>query len=190
MTNDKDSAVPIMQIQSPETFKELFIINTDGTVTGDIENASEAAKVFFESFRDLIQRNIHQPTQSNNVNIRELRRLASILKQWRSTLMLNKMDGQQWRSLNKAFDDLEALAAQPTQSDATAKAGNIVQKYMRSELERPAQSDAQLIANERKAIAAWLRGEVDTDYTDPEYDIGRNLADAIERGAYIQEQSK
>jgi hypothetical protein len=57
-------------------------------------------------------------------------------------------------------------------------------------LRQPTQSDAQLIANERKAIAAWLRGEVDTDYTDPEYDIGRNLADAVERGAYIQEQSK
>jgi hypothetical protein len=114
MTNDKDSAVPIIKIKSPETFKELFAINADGTVTGDIENASEAAKVFFESFRDLIQRNIRQPTQT----------------------------------------------------------------------------DALLIANERKAIAAWLRGEVDTDYTDPEYDIGRNLADAVERGAYIQDQSK
>jgi hypothetical protein len=56
-------------------------------------------------------------------------------------------------------------------------------------LRQPAQSDVQIIANERKAIAAWLRGEVDTDYTDPEYDIGRNLADAVERGAYIQEQS-
>jgi hypothetical protein len=65
--------------------------------------------------------------------------------------------------------------------------------YWKAEAERlrqPAQSDALLIANERKAIAAWLRGEVDTDYTDPEYDIGRNLADAVERGAYIQEQSK
>ena len=57
-------------------------------------------------------------------------------------------------------------------------------------LRQPAQSDALVIANERKAIAAWLRGEVATDYTDPEYDIGRNLADAIERGAYLQEQSK
>ena len=65
MNNGKDSAVPIMAIQSPETFKELFRINADGTVTGDIENASEAAKVFFESFRDLIQRNIRQPTQSD-----------------------------------------------------------------------------------------------------------------------------
>jgi hypothetical protein len=42
-------------------------------------------------------------------------------------------------------------ASQPTQSDATAKAGNIVQKYMWLELERPTQTDAQLIANERKA---------------------------------------
>jgi hypothetical protein len=65
MNNGKDSAVPIMKIQSPETFKDLFRINIDGTVTGDIENASEAAKVFFESFRDLIQRNIRQPTQSD-----------------------------------------------------------------------------------------------------------------------------
>jgi hypothetical protein len=65
MTNDKDSAVPIMKIQSPETFKELFAINADGTVTGDIENASEAAKVFFQSFRDLIKRNMRQPAQSD-----------------------------------------------------------------------------------------------------------------------------
>jgi len=64
-TDDKDSAMPIMKIQSPETFEELFAINADGTVTGDIENASEAAKVFFESFRDLIQRNIRLPTQSD-----------------------------------------------------------------------------------------------------------------------------
>ena len=64
MTNDKDSAMPNMKIQSPETYKELFRINADGTVTGGIQNASEAAKVFFESFRDLIQRNIRQPAQS------------------------------------------------------------------------------------------------------------------------------
>ena len=57
-------------------------------------------------------------------------------------------------------------------------------------IDLPTQSDALFNANERKAIAAWLRGEVDTDYTDPEYDIGRNLADAVERGAYIQDQSK
>jgi hypothetical protein len=56
--------------------------------------------------------------------------------------------------------------------------------------DQPTQSDADIIANERKAIAAWLRGDVPTDYTDPEYDIGRNLADAVERGAYLQEQSK
>jgi hypothetical protein len=65
MTNDKDSEVLIMRIQSPVTFKELFRINADGTVKGDIENASEAAKVFFEYLRDLIQRNIRQPTQSD-----------------------------------------------------------------------------------------------------------------------------
>ena len=65
MNNGKDSAVPIMKIQSPETSKELFRINIDGTVEGEIENASEAAKAFFESFRDLIQRNIRQPAQSD-----------------------------------------------------------------------------------------------------------------------------
>lgn len=48
----------------------------------------------------------------------------------------------------------------------------------------PIVTEADIIANERKAIAAWLRGEVETDYTDPEYDIGINLADAIERGAH------
>ena len=49
--------------------------------------------------------------QDGLVDAKELRRIASIFKQWRSTLMLNKMDGEQWRSLNKAFDDLEALSA-------------------------------------------------------------------------------
>lgn len=49
--------------------------------------------------------------QDGLVEARELRRVASIFKQWRSTLMLSKMDGEQWRSLNKAFDDLAALAS-------------------------------------------------------------------------------
>jgi hypothetical protein len=40
---------------------------------------------------------------------------------------------------------------------------------------------------ERDAIVAWLRGEVETDYTDPQYDIGINLADAIERGEHRKE---
>ena len=38
---------------------------------------------------------------------------------------------------------------------------------------------------ERAAIVAWLRGEVDTGYTDPEFDIGRNLAEAINQGRHI-----
>jgi hypothetical protein len=33
-------------------------------------------------------------------------------------------------------------------------------------------------------IVAWLRGEIKTAYTDPQYDIGINLADAIERGEH------
>ena len=54
MTNDKDSAMPIMQIQSSETFKELFRINADGTVTGDIENASEdALRMAREALRNI-----------------------------------------------------------------------------------------------------------------------------------------
>ncbi len=40
---------------------------------------------------------------------------------------------------------------------------------------------------ERAAIVAWLRGETETDYTDPQYDIGLNLADAIERGDHLKE---
>jgi hypothetical protein len=38
---------------------------------------------------------------------------------------------------------------------------------------------------ERVAIVAWLRGEVETDYTDPQYDLGINLAEAIERGDHL-----
>jgi hypothetical protein len=35
---------------------------------------------------------------------------------------------------------------------------------------------------------AWLRGEIKTAYTDPQYDIGINLADAIERGEPWREE--
>lgn len=38
---------------------------------------------------------------------------------------------------------------------------------------------------EREQIVAWLRGQVPTDYSDPQYDIGINLADAIERGDHL-----
>ena len=34
-------------------------------------------------------------------------------------------------------------------------------------------------------IVAWLRGEVATDYTDPQFDIGQNLARAIEAGEHL-----
>ncbi len=42
--------------------------------------------------------------------IKELKRIASIFRQWRSTLALQIMDGDQWRSINQAFDDLERLS--------------------------------------------------------------------------------
>jgi hypothetical protein len=61
MNNGKDSEVPIMRIQSPETFKELFRINADGTVEGEIENASEAARLFVESLRGYLSK----PTQTD-----------------------------------------------------------------------------------------------------------------------------
>jgi hypothetical protein len=61
MTNDKDSEVLILRIQSPVTFKELFRINADGTVKGDIENASEAARLFVESLRGYLPK----PAQSD-----------------------------------------------------------------------------------------------------------------------------
>jgi hypothetical protein len=37
---------------------------------------------------------------------------------------------------------------------------------------------------DRARIVAWLRGETVTDYTDPQFDIGLNLADAIEAGKH------
>lgn len=55
---------------------------------------------------------------------------------------------------------------------------------------QPTQSDADIIANERKAIAAWMRGGLTDFHTDAEYSLITNLADAIERGTYLQEQGK
>jgi hypothetical protein len=42
---------------------------------------------------------------------------------------------------------------------------------------------------ERAAIVAFLRGETVTDYTDPQYDLGINLADAIEALAHRKDGS-
>jgi hypothetical protein len=92
----------------------------------------------------------------------------------------NPFDKEEWLEI---FTDKKA-AHEYVANLRQQRASQVVARH------RQSQTDALLIANERKAIAAWLRGEVDTDYTDPEYDIGRNLADAVERGAYIQDQSK
>ena len=47
---DWANTTPLL-IQNPITSRELFRINADGSVVGEIEDASEAAKVFFESLR-------------------------------------------------------------------------------------------------------------------------------------------
>lgn len=49
-------------------------------------------------------------------------------------------------------------------------------------LHRMAAAVIRQAAQREAAIIKWLRGEVQTDYTDPQFDIGANLADAIERG--------
>lgn len=46
-----EDAPPPLIIRSLDTGRELFRINADGSVVGEIEDASEAAKVFFESLR-------------------------------------------------------------------------------------------------------------------------------------------
>ena len=53
-------------------------------------------------------------------------------------------------------------------------------EYIRADL-AAAHTRAAVEAPEAR-IVAWLRGEIKTAYTDPQYDIGINLADAIERG--------
>jgi hypothetical protein len=47
----------------------------------------------------------------------------------------------------------------------------------------------QSIPSEREEIVAWLRGETPTDYTDPQYDLGMHLADAIERGEHLEKRA-
>jgi hypothetical protein len=90
MTNDKDSVSPILTIQNPETSKELFRINADGTVTGDIVNASEAAKVFFEALRDLILHNTRQPAQRDA--------LRSLLEEARDRI------DEMWRNSGSSYE--------------------------------------------------------------------------------------
>lgn len=74
--DDKDIAMPIgyklsvgpstpppptIIIQNPLTGRHLLSIHPDGTVTGEIEDASEAARVFVEHIRRMFA----QPTQSD-----------------------------------------------------------------------------------------------------------------------------
>ena len=67
MTNDKytigiaQPAPPTVLIQNPDTGRHLLSIHRDGTVTGEIEDASEAARVFVEHIRGMVA----QPTQSD-----------------------------------------------------------------------------------------------------------------------------
>jgi hypothetical protein len=46
---------PTILIQNPITGRHLLSIKPDGTVTGEIEDASEAARVFFESLRGYLR---------------------------------------------------------------------------------------------------------------------------------------
>jgi cell division septum initiation protein DivIVA len=103
---------------------------------------------------------------------------------------------------NKPFwDDYEAMnaeedafrASQPAQSDATAKAVNIVQKYMRSELERPTQSDvlrgALEQANESEPIIT-KQMLIDADACSDQVDLfegifGDSVAVTIERAEKV-----
>ena len=60
MTYDKctigiaQPAPPTVLIQNPLTSRHLLSIHPDGTVTGEIEDASEAARVFVEHIRRMI----------------------------------------------------------------------------------------------------------------------------------------
>jgi hypothetical protein len=61
MTNNKytigiaQPTPPIILIENSDTGCPLLSIHPDGTVTGEIENASEAARVFFESLRGYLR---------------------------------------------------------------------------------------------------------------------------------------
>jgi hypothetical protein len=71
MTYDKytigiaQPAPQIILIENSDTGCPLLSIHPDGTVTGEIENASEAARVFFESLRGYLR----QPTQTDALKI-------------------------------------------------------------------------------------------------------------------------
>lgn len=45
---------PTILIQNPLTSRHLLSVHPDGTVTGEIEDASEAARVFVENIRRMV----------------------------------------------------------------------------------------------------------------------------------------
>jgi hypothetical protein len=66
---------PTILIQNPDTGRHLLSIHPDGTVTGEIEDTSEAARVFVEHIRRMIA----QPTQSE-AQAAEIERLRTEAK--------------------------------------------------------------------------------------------------------------
>jgi hypothetical protein len=82
MTSDKytiglaQPTPPTILIQNPFTSRHLLSIHPDGTVTGEIEDASEAARVFVEHIRGMVA----QPTQSDT--------LRAALEGWRTIYQL------------------------------------------------------------------------------------------------------
>ena len=83
---------------------------------------------------------------TDDTQSKELQQIASIFKQWRSTLMLNKMDSEQWWSLNKAFDDLELLANQSAPVGKKAAMDHLIEQDA-DLIDAPTLTDVDTIVN-------------------------------------------
>ena len=135
-------APPTVLIQNPDTGRHLLSIHPDGTVTGEIEDASEAARVFVESLRGYLR----QP-QTDALKIARER-----ITEWCDAVAVEWGQGSQTHNVARDGRDIVLAALRQPQTDAL--------KIAREALEAAPLIGATESAESFKARQdAWLNGQ-------------------------------
>ena len=158
--------IPNIQI-SGDGGRVLLTIHPNGTVEGEIEDASEAARRFVEHVRGMVE----QPAQS------DIERVARALAQADGIEICSDATYALSSYGHKAEAALAALR-QPTQSDALLDAEGVKLYWYR-------QGKDDGVEHERAKIVAWLRKEAIMS-TDTVRRRMNKALDQIEAGEHLK----
>ena len=148
MTNDKCTIGPSTPPPPTITIREndnrpLLTIKPDGTVDGEIEDASEAARLFVEHIRNMTA----QPTQTDTLKIARER-----ITEWCDAVAVEWGQGSQTHNVARDGRDIVLAALRQPQTDAL--------KIAREALEAAPLIGATESAESFKARQdAWLNGQ-------------------------------